>query len=866
MSLTDHLIDAFKDFAVSISQPVINNDSFVITDVVLDNARLHRYFQLPKTISFGQFLLPSVTVKIPENPSASNPFIIDIPLIKFDLLLKSHDIAQQPQSKFVSLLDMIKLNIKSVCCTLQIASTSFILELNDITTKIGVNGLDMDIPKASKKTTIFENVELHMKTVFHRDENQHIDYVNTNFNTDSLVFECKEKTYSTFVSVLQEVISAVFDSDSIEDMISFSTFVVEIKKLNIVLHDLLGGSVTITLDDLLFTLHHPRFSEKYNMYEGLVSFEMGNVSIKFSIEEIQRDVVWTIEKGKTVDLKMYRKLIKAGVEPKGNEGVSVEANCKGLGFTLDFEMLSMFINLLKITLNQKTTGISVNQEKINEIIKQTEKHKESLQSKYESLLKFLQLKSIMDLLGKIYFSFNLQNCQFSLKFNTGAVFVATLNKLFLNNYGHKKTLNTLQICNEKLKKNFEKTEVAHPLELDIHIEIDGFEGYRTFNEVKELVFIADMFNVDFKFVFDKEATKGIPSIIYCEGRSDNLEMSISHEMFLELYNYLQSIIKSFQEQEKEHFYDLGKQIGSTVAESANKIADKSIEFIKSDLKKIKFPTVALYFSFGKGRAALPLASIIYRNAEHDTKMLTEAIRSELEFVFVSDDKSRSLGIVVDEISTTSVEPILEPLDSISKKPTNKGFLYEHLPQTTPSFILTMSHTTSKIKSTKNITMDVQLYGVQVKLKNLGVFGKNITKQITSKLEKKENTEDKTEDDDSKSDIQKPKEVNEKDVDIQLKALDFFKEQYHGLEMNVQMSECDVVAEDELHTISVTTSNKYVKSGEEICEDLTEKIKKETEEQERLELEVAQLKVHDLESMKQPVQQPKTKSRFPFWKK
>ena len=168
-------------------------------------------------------------------------------------------------------------------------------------------------------------------------------------------------------------------------------------------------------------------------------------------------------------------------------------------------------------------------------------------------------------------------------------------------------------------------------------------------------------------------------------------------------------------------------------------------------------------------------------------------------------------------------------------------------------------------------MSVQLFGVQVNLKKLGIFGKREKKENEDKKEVEVKTEEvkKEEKNDENSVTLKEEDKSQ----IKMKVFDLIKEEYHGFEVNVMMSECDVFADDELHSINISTSNKYISTGEEVCENLQKQIDNEMKIKDDLEREIAELKVKLCEikakedtKPQKPLPVPKKKSGFSFWKK
>ncbi|EKE42448.1 hypothetical protein ENUP19_0357G0010 [Entamoeba nuttalli] len=874
MPSVQDFIKAIHLLSLSHEESEIYDNQVIIKHIIIDPKCISRYFQYPRTITIDRFEIPEMKINVPKQVDEKCPFEIEIKEINYFLSLKTHEEYEISNEKIEYLLPYLQFRINQINCKITIGNAILKMKMNDINTEtnndilnIFFNKFSIIIENDNISEEFIKDIKIQLNMSFKRDQNGHVICVDQKWIAEEICIICTGETYKNIANCIRKIITSIFSSQTIEHHNQSSSICLDINKLNIILKDLLDGDIHINIGKIIFEMDKIKYNEELCMYFGKTIFSVGEFEVQYILKEEINKIVWTIKEGNAIQLNVTKGIAKEGIEAKGIIGIDVDLKCNGLGITMDFKLLSKMIDLLKITMQKNLTKINVNTNQLEILKEKTEKKKELFSSKYERLLQYFQLKSIIDLLGKVYFSFELNNSLFTVKFQSNSIFTITLGNLKLNNKPIKHNLTTLEICNEKLKKEYKATEVKEPVSLDISILIKNVEAFGMVNDKKDRVFYGDVFEVQFNLIFDKENNKGIPSIIYCYGKSDDLEITLSHQMFLDIYNYIKDFINGFQETEKDRLKDISKQIGTTVTENANKITDKSIEFVNKELKNIQFPTIAVLLSFGKGKVVVPISSIVYRNKEHDCSKLTEIVRSELDIMFVSNESGRTFGIIIDEIGTGSVENILEPLESISKKKMEKGFLFQQLPQTTPSLILTLNHISSKIKTTKNISMDIKLYGVQVKLKKLGVFGKDTFKQVSEGKPKDENlnNEDKKEDTELKPE-------NDEELNVKLKVIDFFKEKYHGFEFSVQMSECDVIAEDELHTINITTSNKYVQSGEDICVDLNRKIELEKAQQDGLEMEVAQLKVR-LANLKQQQDieeshintQPK-KSRLAFWKK
>ena len=883
---------------------IINDKEIQLKNFNIKPSFMCRYFQFPKSISIDTFQLEEATLSLPSRISEKHLINWHITNINFDISLNDQQNIENPTEKFEYLLPFIEFTVDTIHLNIIIEGYTLCIELKEMTSKtienifdLHFNSLKMTLKTTEKEVDLVQNVPFDVEMNFRRNKEGHVVSAQQKWKIPSLNVVLDKKVYEIIVTIAQNIFSAMFNdknSEGIETKTSEqkendnstdissdqSEIIILVNDLQVTLKELVDGDLKIHLTNIHFGLEGIEYDEKLCMYVGKTLFSMGTIAIDYIDSTEKREpIVWIVEEEKSIDLIVSKYMKKEGIEPKGSLGIDVDLKCNGLGISMDFNLISKLIDVLKLSLKKKVdeNPINIDTEKFLSFKETTISKYKEMSTKYERFLEYFKLKSLMDLFETMHISIELHKTVLALKLVTNSEAFIKFGLLKLNNKEETHSEQTLEICNQKLKTNYKPTEVTKPNIVNITISLEQVEAYCMEQEVKDILFFADKFSIMITLVFDSQSERGVPSNVYIHGKSDDLEITLSHKMFLDIFNYLNNYLNEFKEEDTKQLKEFGKQLENTVTENANILTQKTIDYVSTEWKQVQFPTIVILFSFGKGKIVLPISSIIYQNQEHDTSKLTEIIRSELDIMWVSNESGKTLGVVIDEISTGTIEDVLEPLHSISKKKVEKGYLFERLPQTTPSLILTLNHISSKIKETKNINMNVQLYGVQVKLKKLGVFGKEYFETSEKAEEKKQieetdKSEMKVENKEQNEKVEEKKEETEDDLTTKLKVLDFFKNTYKGFEFSVHMSECDVCAEDELHTINITTSNKYIQSGEEICIDLNQKIELEKAQTDGLEMEIAQLKTRlaELKSMKEveeivPTPQPQKKGFFSRFK-
>lgn len=876
------LLQALKHVALSYDEPVADGETLVLRNVEVDPKKVSRYLRCERMVTVDKCTIAEMVVSFPQHPSTKHPFVITVPAMDIGLSVGVCEPCEcLSELASDSILPMISLSVDTVNVRLSVGELVLAAEMHgthfsfeDAAAHMQAESVSVSVEHSGTKGVVVERAPLSLDVTFTKDRSGRVVGTEQAWRCEEMEVRCNTETYTLLAQSIRQIFATVYSSKgagSTEDLAKIS---VSIGRLRVTLKDLVDGEVGISVDDIRLEVGKLQYTEAVGMFVGTTVFQASKVSVGYECGDKKTDVLWTVKDCDAIRLSLTKKVEKAGVAPVGQPGTYVDLKCQGIGCTLDLVVLSRLVELLKVTVKEKISTLSVDQAKIEELKEKTEQRRTRITSKYERFLQYMQIKSIVELMGKVKFAFELCDGLFTVKFQSSSVFTVEVGRLTLNNLEKESPVDVLELCNKKMKRHYSAPAIEKASTMDVEVKFESVRAYGEYEQKRDNVFFADSLGVVVHMVFDASAPRRVPAAIYLYGRSDDMEITVSHAMFMDIYGYIEGVIKGFQEKERERLKEIGRQIGTTVSANATKITDSAVDFVNKDLKNIRFPTIAVLLSFGKGKVELPIASMVYRSQEHDTSRTTEIIRSELDLLFVSNETGKSLGVIIDEIVTGSVESILDPLVSVSKKPKREGFLFDHLPQSTPSLVLTLDHVSSKVKEFKNVSMNVQLYGVQVRLHKLGIFGRDDAVPEDKGTDQQKETATPVDREASEA-VAAQREASEEELGVRLKVIDFFREKYRGFEVNVQMSECDVVAEDQLHTITITTSNKYIQHGEEICKDLNRKIELEKAQQDGLEMEIAQLKVklaslREQQDLKQDGRrsgsQTSKLSRLAFWKK
>ncbi|BFU19712.1 hypothetical protein EHI8A_065510 [Entamoeba histolytica HM-1:IMSS-B] len=587
-------------------------------------------------------------------------------------------------------------------------------------------------------------------------------------------------------------------------------FILEFLKLSLQNEDTDEGIYWI-IGDISMTFV-PAFGGRIK--KGLYGFSIGTIEGMYNSHGNMKRLVWALPERED-DVVLSNELTTTW-----ERNVLINTKMKGelnfVGITMEFEMLKNLIEFLKVTVIDKLSELDVSMLSMKERIEQT---LEDAKNKWNQALDILGLGCALDLLKRIDIDFKLNGCRFEGPFpNNEGTFIMELDNVKITNQPSWNELTVDKDISKKLKHQLDIKVIKTPKEINLGIVMGTFAIH--LNDKEKTSYLFPPTRADFKMQVKFDESDSVPALIMSQLYFKQIHFDLHHKSFRNIYEYVQQIKEYVQSKMGGEISTFGNKITSTVKESADDITTSAINFVDQSFipafRSTEIPAIGLEIVLDDGVVCVPVTSIVQSKEKGGEEGYYSKMKVKgLQLCFGLDKQFRSIGIFLESVITEQLETILSPFNGISPKLNSEWISTEEDPSV--SFIWKYDKTQPKTE--RIMSVELTLFNVQVLLNNLfGVKLEQVIQQkeleLTNKIQGKSPRIPST----PRKEVEK-KEPTEKTK----KLIEWVESKYKGMAVTVNVSECELIAEDHLHKATVSSASPYAKQAECIVNNLMQEL-------------------------------------------
>ena len=568
--------------------------------------------------------------------------------------------------------------------------------------------------------------------------------------------------------------------------------------------------------------------------EGMYGFSIGTIEGIYNMKDDMKRLVWGLPRTE------YDPVLKANMFTKWNRDILLntrfEAELNFLGITMEFEMLKNLIEFVKITVIDKLSELDVSMLSMKERMEQTI---ESAKNIWNETLNILGLGGALDLLKRIDIDLKFNKCEFEGPFpNKKGLINVRLDDVAVSNQHQWNDFNIDEIVQQKLKREFERIIPENPKEINIGITLGSFSI-----QLKDAYHSHDLFpstsaSLRGKIIFDDITST--PSMILSQLYINQIKFTMTHTQYRNIYEYFSQIKHFITSQVGGTVSDFGNKISETVKENKDDLTSTTMTFIDESViptfSEMDLPAIIFQMKLDGGHICVPITSIVQRHENGGNESMKSIMEvNGLQMCIGIDNHFRSVGIFLENVFTKELEQILSPFNGIIPKNNSDWISTEEDPSV--SFIWKYDKTVPE--SDRIMSMNLTLFNVQVLLNNL--FGVKLDQTLStmrSEIDDKKQgklpssgIDNIDQIDQIENDNKEKKEDNQEENSA---FMSWIQEKYKGMSVTLNISECELVAEDHLHKATVSSASPYAKQAEGIVYDLVNELEQTKQLNEQLE--------------------------------
>ncbi|ELP90388.1 hypothetical protein EIN_015470 [Entamoeba invadens IP1] len=469
-------------------------------------------------------------------------------------------------------------------------------------------------------------------------------------------------------------------------------------------------------------------------------------------------------------------------------------------------------------------------ERIEETIK-------TAKSKWNEALEILGLSSLLDLLKRGDVDIELNGCRFEGPFpNNGGTFVAEIDDISMSNQPKWNDLDVEVSVSKRMKHMIYVKDIINPNTIKLEMKVGGMSVIMEKDGKEEYLYPPSSGVLQFLMKFDER--ENVPSVLLFRLKFPQLKFEMTHSRFRNVYGYFREIIEYVKTKIGGEVVQFGSKVKEKAKEKADDIAESAMAFIDTSViptfRSEDLPTFIVQIILDDGVVTVPVTSILQRVEKGgDDKLFSRMVVHDFQLCFALDKQYRSVGMFLGSVITDRLEPVLAPFNGISPKIQNEKVEVKDKPAV--SFVWQYDKT--KPKTERVMSINLTLFNVQVKLTDL--FGLDVKNPNSPRYspgllspglgEKGDTKVDKEKDETVEKTVKLIKTVSERKKeeksDKTKKLLSWVETKYKGMEVMVNVSECDLVAEDHLHKITMSTTSIFAKQAEDTVDTLIDQLNK-----------------------------------------
>ena len=571
---------------------------------------------------------------------------------------------------------------------------------------------------------------------------------------------------------------------------------------------------------------------------GEYTINVGNVESIYTSGDVVKRLLWGLPKD---DTKMvFESSMKTTWERNSLIKTELTGQLNFVGVTLEFEMLKKLIEFIKVTVIDRLSQMTVDVLSLRETI---ENSIAMAKDKFNQSLNILGLTSLIDLLKRIYSEFRLNGCKFEGPFpNHSGDFSISVDDVIISN---DPLWDNLDYIIERTEKKINKKMYIKPMEKQRSIKFNIVLGSMAIEFINgdETSYLFPPTKGDFRMEikFD-DVNDSEPVLILALLEFKNMEFNLRGDKYVNIYDYFNQIKTYVKSKMGNEVVDLGSKMKDNVNNNLEQIEKDTMEFIDNSFipsfDKTDLPTVIVNVSLDEGRLALPVTTIVNRKNinKDDLNQVSKGMTKGFKLCFAMDKEYTTLGAFLEKIETKKLEKILTPFNGIYPKNNSEWLSSEDDPSV--KFIW---------KYDKRIKKDQRIMGVELSLFNVKVmlnslFGVQLEQALNMQIddeekkkeeEKKEQEKKEEKKEETKEEIEKREEEEKKKKEKTQQLIDWVEKRYKGMTVKVNISECELFAEDHLHKATISSASPYGKQAEGIVNDLNKQLNELQERNDQL---------------------------------